>query len=125
MSDCAEKTAVQQRGRPFPKGKSGNPRGRPHGSRNKATIAALNLLDGEAVALTRKAVELALDGEIAALRLCIERLIPIRRESVDINMTQTEVRIDLRQIAASELSALESFLERVLTSGDVMDPHDE
>jgi hypothetical protein len=64
----------------FRKGQSGNPKGRPMGTRNKATVAAERLLDGEAEALTRKAVELALDGEAGGLRLCLERIIPPRRE---------------------------------------------
>jgi hypothetical protein len=38
------------------------------------------LLDGEAENLTRKAVALALDGNPAALRLCLERLLPTRRD---------------------------------------------
>jgi|SRR5690242_14559155 Family of unknown function (DUF5681) len=63
----------------FRKGRSGNPRGRPMGARNKATEAAEQLLDGEAEALTRRAVELALEGEASALRLCLERIIPPRR----------------------------------------------
>ena len=57
------KTAKKGRGRPFPKGQSGNPGGRPRGSSNRATRAAEMLLDGEATALTRKAVELALAGD--------------------------------------------------------------
>jgi hypothetical protein len=51
------------RGRPFAKGASGNPAGRPVGSRNKATLLALQLLEGETEALTRKAVEQALEGD--------------------------------------------------------------
>src|SRR5688572_27757364 len=39
----------------------GNP-GRKPGTRNRATLAALALLEGEAVAITRKAVKLALAG---------------------------------------------------------------
>jgi hypothetical protein len=68
------------RGRPFEKGRSGNPAGRRSGSRNKATLAAAALLDGEFEALTRKAVELALAGDPTALRLCLERLLSPRRE---------------------------------------------
>jgi Family of unknown function (DUF5681) len=64
----------------FLKGHSGNPDGRPPGRRNKATEAAEVLLDGEVEALTRRAVELALDGQIGALRLCLDRIIPPRRQ---------------------------------------------
>jgi hypothetical protein len=74
------KAAKKGRGRLFPKGQSGNPGGRPRGSSNRATRAAEMLLDGEATALTRKAVELALAGDQAALRLCLERTVAPRRE---------------------------------------------
>jgi hypothetical protein len=63
----------------FRKGESGNPNGRPAGARNKATETAELLLDDEAEALTRKAVELALEGDAMALRLCLDRIIPPRR----------------------------------------------
>jgi hypothetical protein len=63
----------------FKMGRSGNPKGRPAGARNKATQTAELLLDGEAEALTRRAVELALAGDGMALRLCLERIIPPRR----------------------------------------------
>jgi hypothetical protein len=39
-----------------------------------------SLLEGEAEQLTRKAIELALGGDITALRLCLERLIPPRKD---------------------------------------------
>jgi Family of unknown function (DUF5681) len=63
----------------FRKGRSGNSADRPPGIRNKATESAELLLEGEAEALTRKAVELALAGDPMALRLCLDRLIPPRR----------------------------------------------
>jgi Family of unknown function (DUF5681) len=69
----------KQPGRRFEKGRSGNPAGRPRGSRNRSTLAAQLLLQGEAEALTRKAVELALGGDPAALRLCLDRLIAPHR----------------------------------------------
>jgi hypothetical protein len=68
-----------RRGRPFEKGRSGNPAGRPRGSISGATKSAALLLDGEAEALTRKAVELALGGDMSALRLCLERVVGPRR----------------------------------------------
>jgi hypothetical protein len=53
----------RMRGRRFEKSRSGNPLRRRAGCRNKTTIAAAALLAGEAEALTRKAVELALVDE--------------------------------------------------------------
>ena len=38
------------------------------------------LLDGEAENLARKAVEMALDGDPGALRLCLDRTVAPRRE---------------------------------------------
>lgn len=70
------------RGRPFRKGQSGNPKGRLPGSRNRKTLIAALLLEGEAEALVRKAVERALAGDPAALRLCLDRLIAPQRERV-------------------------------------------
>jgi hypothetical protein len=74
-------SARKQRGpgRQFEKGKSGNPAGRPEGSRHKASLAAEVLLDGEAEAITRKCIEMALDGDATAMRLALERIMPIRR----------------------------------------------
>lgn len=58
--------------------RAGNP-GKPQGTRHKATRAAEALLEGEAEALTRKAIEAALEGDIAALRICLDRIVPIRK----------------------------------------------
>jgi hypothetical protein len=104
------------RGRPFVKGRSGNPRGRPVGSRNRKTLAAAVLLDGESEALTRKAVELALAGDPAALRLCIERILPPCRERA--------VRFELPPIenahdVAVAMNAVTAALARgVITPGE-------
>ena len=76
----AATTASKQRGRPFPKGRSGNPAGRPPGARNAATLAAEQLLDGEATTITRKAIELAKLGDMVAVRLCLDRIVPPRRD---------------------------------------------
>src|ERR1043166_9359171 len=80
MSMSAEITTGKQRGRPFQKGCSGNPQGRPLGARNAATVIAEQLLDGEAEAITRKVIELAKQGDLTAVRLCLERIVPPRRD---------------------------------------------
>ena len=95
------------RGRPFEKGKSGNPTGRPQGARNRATLAAEALLEGEAEALTRKAIELALGGDMNALRLCLDRLIPPRREQpIEFEMRELESLADTQHSIADIIAAV-------------------
>ena len=60
--------------------RQGNP-GRPAGSRHKYVLAIQGLLDGEAEALGRKAIELAMEGDTVALRLCLERIVPAKRDT--------------------------------------------
>jgi hypothetical protein len=99
----AENTAGEQRGRPFQKGQSGNPDGRPKGSRNATTIALETLLDGQATALTQKAIELAMAGDMAALRLCLDRILPARK---DRPVSFALPPIDSAQDAAATISAV-------------------
>jgi hypothetical protein len=73
-------TGNQQAGTRFKPGQSGNPSGRVKGSRNQMTLAMEALLDGESEALTRKAIDLALSGDITALRLCLDRVLPPRKD---------------------------------------------
>jgi hypothetical protein len=81
MNPTAENTAEKQRGRPFQKGFSGNPNGKPKGSLNKTNLMMRALLESEAEAITRKAIELAKDGDQAAIKLIFERLLPPRKDS--------------------------------------------
>ena len=78
-ADSLQKQSKAPVGRLFQKGRSGNPGGRRPGCRNRATQTAEVLLEGEAEALTRKAIELALEGDTTALRLCLERVVPQRK----------------------------------------------
>jgi Family of unknown function (DUF5681) len=59
----------------FIKGESGNPAGREKGSRNRATMLAEQFLDNQSLGLVQKSLQLALDGDAAALRLCMSRII--------------------------------------------------
>ncbi len=95
------------RGRPFEKGRSGNPAGRRIGCRNKTTIAAAALLAGGAEALTRKAVELTLVGDPTAMRLCLERILPPCRErTVKFVLPPIESAADIAAAIKAVTSAL-------------------
>jgi hypothetical protein len=75
----SDNTGQKQAGR-FQKGQSGNPAGRPKGARNAATMACEALLEGQAEALTQKAIQMGLEGDAVALRLCMERIYPPRKD---------------------------------------------
>jgi hypothetical protein len=80
--------------------------GRPKGARNKATQAVLALLEGEGEALTRKAIEMALAGDGVALRLCLDRIAPSRKDSpVQFAMPRMATARDAAEAAGAVLEA--------------------
>lgn len=64
----------------FAAGNSGNPAGKPKGTRHRTTRAVEALLKGEAEALTRAAIARALAGDMTALRICMDRISPPLKE---------------------------------------------
>jgi hypothetical protein len=100
----------------FKAGQSGNPMGRPKGALNKATLASQALLEGEAEALTRKAVELAKEGNPVALRLCLERLLPPRKDR-PINFTLPEVK-EAGDLPKALLAILAAVAQGEITPGE-------
>ena len=75
---------LQEQGRTpkgrFAKGFAQNPTGRKAGSRNKATEAALALMEGQLGKITQTLINAALGGDLAAIRLVLERLVPPCKE---------------------------------------------
>ena len=107
MPDSDNAGGKQRHRGQFKPGQSGNPKGKPKGTRNRATTIAQDLLDGEAQALTRKAVELAKEGNPVALRLCIERLIPPRRDrSIAFELPKVQSAEDLPRAFAKIMDAV-------------------
>ena len=84
----------------------GNP-GRPAGARHRVTRVVENLLEGEAEGLTRKAIDKALEGDTTALRLCLERIAPQRKDSpVEFDLPRMESAQDASQAAQAVLQAV-------------------
>lgn len=112
MADGPENTGGKQTGGKFKRGSSGNPRGRPVGARHKFTLAVESLLEGQHATLTQKAIDLALQGDGPALRLCLDRIAPPRKDA--------PVSFDLPPIksAADTVTASASLLDAV-AAGDV------
>jgi len=102
----AAKTPPVNSGR-FQKGVSGNPRGKPTGSRNTATVLAEKLIEGEAEEITRATIQLALKGDPTALRLVFERLVPLRKgRSIRFKSPPIKSTHDAVQALASILDGL-------------------
>ncbi|WP_131781177.1 DUF5681 domain-containing protein [Legionella gresilensis] len=89
----------------FKPGTSGNPYGRPKGSRNTQT-KLIKLLELHAEKLINKMVAEALDGDPAALRLCIERLLPKAR--------QKNIEIDPAVLSEQEIASQKNIFNLIL-----------
>ncbi|MBF0561789.1 MAG: hypothetical protein HQL37_07160 [Alphaproteobacteria bacterium] len=103
----ADKTAKEQRGKPFAKGKSGNPSGRKAGSRNRATVALEAIIAGEGKSIVQAMIQAALAGDVTAGKALLDRLVPMRKGR--------PVRIDLPpvQTAADVLAAMGTVVAAV------------
>lgn len=78
MSGKSETTEAKQGGRWHP-GQSGNPAGRPKGARHAALVALDKIGAANAEALMQRAIEMALTGDVQAMRIMLDRLWPARR----------------------------------------------
>lgn len=73
-------------------GQSGNPKGKPHGTRNKATQMVLSLMEGSAEEITQTVLDAAKGGDLSAAKMVLERLAPPMRErpiSIELPDTST------------------------------------
>ena len=86
--------------------KAGNP-GRPKGALNKSTMAALAIMEADAETISRKAVELALGGDLTAIRIVLDRLVAPRRDRpVEIALPKIVAAVDLVAAAAAIADAV-------------------
>lgn len=91
----------------FGPGQSGNPAGRPKGSRNRATVALEKILEGDAESILRKAVEMAQEGDPTALRLCLDRVLPPRKDRpITFDLPPIETTDDLPRATGAIVAAV-------------------
>ena len=96
----------------FSKGQSGNPAGKPPGARHRATILAEKLMGDDAEDIVRAVVNAAKAGDPTAMRLCIERLIPVRKGR--------PVVFDLPPVkSAADIAGAVGELARAMAAGEL------
>lgn len=112
-----ENTPRKSRGVPFGPNNPGKPfqpgnAGKPKGTRHKVTRAIETLLAGDAEALTRKCVEMALAGDGTAMRLCMERIAPAPKD--------TPVQFKLRPVkSVDDMMAAGSDIMAAMAGGQL------
>ena len=95
-----------RRGRPFERGQSGNPNGRPKGSRNRITAALEALIEARGEALVEKAIENALQGDSPMLRVLLDRLVPRRPDrTVEFAIPEIKTAADAHSASSAIIAA--------------------
>jgi Family of unknown function (DUF5681) len=105
----AKKTGKYRRSQPmqFQKGESGNPSGRPRGALNRATVLAQELLAARVESIAAKLIELAEGGDMRAIRVCMDRLVPaIKHQPIAVELPPLEKPADSVEAAASIAAAV-------------------
>ncbi|MFO7703565.1 MAG: DUF5681 domain-containing protein [Halopseudomonas sp.] len=94
-------------------GQSGNPAGRRPGSRNKATLLALSLMEDAAGEITQAVIDAARTGDLTAAKLVLERLAPPLRER--------PISIELPDISTTEgISNAQQFIIEAVGKGELL-----
>jgi hypothetical protein len=94
-------------------GQSGNPKGKPAGARNKATLAVLALMEQGAREITEAVVEAAKGGDLVAARMILDRLAPPAKER--------PISIDLPDISSvMGVSAAQQAIVHAVATGDLL-----
>lgn len=98
--------AKQKRGR-FKPGETGNPNGRPKGSRNRVTVAVEKLLEADAENIAKVAVEFAKGGDTTLIKAVLDRIAPPRKEpTITVDLPPIQSPADAPVVAARLIEAV-------------------
>jgi hypothetical protein len=89
------------------KGESGNPAGKAKGTRNRATMLAMAILEKDLEAIAKKVTEAAIGGDLQAARMVLERLVPATKERpVQVTLPDTSKPEGITKAQAAILTAV-------------------
>ena len=97
---------IQAKGK-YRKGCSGNPNGKPKGARNKSTLAAEALLEGSLERICKKVEEEALNGNMQAAKMILERFLPPRKDRcIEIDIPSVDTFEDILNVVGFIVNAV-------------------
>lgn len=118
------------------KGISGNPKGTKTGSRHRITMVAEKVLTDDSAAISEKLVELAKAGDVHALKICMDRILPPRKDrtiamklkgikkpddliKIMHQITQAVAKGEISPQEGSQLSNMVETQRRTLETGEI------
>lgn len=102
-----ENTGQKQKKSLFRKGQSGNPNGRPHGSRNKASLMAEMLFAENLQGVCNAVITKAKSGDIQAAKIIFDRLLPPRKDRlISIKLPQVKTPEDILKALSAVTQAI-------------------
>lgn len=108
----SENTGKIQGSTRFKRGQSGNPNGKPKGAKNKSTLAAEALLEGSLEKICRRIQEEAVNGNMQAAKMVLERFLPPRKDRL--------IQLDLPEIKnTSDILTASNVIIAAICRGEI------
>lgn len=81
-----------------------NPNGRPKGSLNKYTLLSREMMTEKGPEIVNKIMEMAMDGDVHCLKMCIDRILPVHK-AIDPNRAKQDSKIIINVGASESIKA--------------------
>ena len=81
-----------------------NPNGRPKGSLNKYTLLSREMMTQKGPEIVNKIMEMAMDGDVHCLKMCIDRILPVHK-AIDPNRAKQDSKIIINVGASDSIKA--------------------
>ena len=101
----------------FPKGVSGNPAGKPKGTRNKIERPIVALMGQHAEAVAQRVIDEALQGDLQACRLVLERVSPAPKDR-PITLLDLPSTHNVAGVSEAQQRILEAVADGVVTTSE-------
>jgi hypothetical protein len=103
MTDSSEKIVGKPRGRPFPPGNSGKPKG----IRHKKTVLMEKMLADDGEAVVKAVIDAAKNGDMQAAKMVVDRILPAPKgRKIDLDLPSIKTAADLPSVQDAIMSAV-------------------